>query len=140
MSENDNTVHQTQLLRKTIIVRNNIKNAMIKNFLNDLENAIADKGHSVTAAHCLPSQFTIPQYNKEHVNKFSRTDRKTDIPCLSTKCEWIEYQSIVYPNNDMWQLPAITNDGLCILCDMERNRLLDLSKIRIANNNRVVLL
>lgn len=134
------TVHYTTLLRKTIIVRNNIKNAMIKNFLNELETTIAEKEHSVGAAFCTHSQFTLPQYDKSYVNPYKRVDRDKEMPCLAIHCEWLEYQSIVYPNNEMWQLPAITDDGLCILCKMEREMTLDLSKIRIANNNRVVLL
>lgn len=131
-------VHYTTLLRKNIIVRNNIKNAMIKNFLKDLENTINERGMSVTQAYCSFSNFTIPQYDKSNVNQFAKV---TDgiMPCLAINCEWLEYQSIVYPNNDMWQLPAITDDGVCVLCKMEREKTLDLSRIRVANNNRIVI-
>lgn len=131
-------VYYTKLLRKTIIVRNNIKNSMIKSFLNELDTIIDDRQQSVTNAYCTPPLFTIPQYDKGNIDKFSKVTN--DIaPCLSIHCEWIEYQSIVTPLKQFWHLPAVTDDCLCVLCDMARNETLDVSKIRVVNDNKIVL-
>lgn len=130
--------HYTIFNKRSIIVRNNVKNSMIKNFLKVLDVAIAECESSVTTAYSSPSEFAIPHYDKSGIDPCSKVS-DGDLPCLNTDCEWLAYQSLVY-TTPMWQLPAVSNDGLCFLCLKERGRSLDWSKIRKINEHKIVLM
>lgn len=128
-------VYYTILNKRSIIVRNNVKNSMIKNFLHKLDEEIKEKDDSTDTAYCPISGFNIPHYDKSKINPLEKA--RENIPCLNRNCEWIEYQTIFYPKMDLWSLPAITFDGLCIICDMERNKTLDITKIVVTKNHKI---
>lgn len=133
-------VHVTQFRKKKIVVKNNVKNKMIQNFTCYLNDAIKDSNSSVVPADCIHSQITLPQYDKGDIDPFKRaTDDQ--MPCLVIDCEWMEYQDIVTnnPSKTMWRLPAVTPDGKCVICRMNDDKELNISKIRMAAANEIIL-
>jgi hypothetical protein len=133
-------VYVTVLKKKSIIVRNNVKNNMIKSFIRVLNTYIKERQTSIVHAYSTQCPFTIPQYDKGDIDKFSKAGADT-IPCLSTTCEWLEYQSMLNASTThMWLLPAVTCDGVCHLCLLERRHMLDLSKIRRIGDDTIVIL
>jgi hypothetical protein len=142
-SEQPNTytmsVYYTEFKKKTVSVRNNVKNSMIKNFIHSLGEAIDDRTTSVSHIHSVVSGFVIPQYDKNGVDPLSICDQIKSMPCLNMECEWINYQTIFYPDRDLWQLPAYTDAGMCILCSMWIKRELDISQISMSSKHKVIL-
>jgi hypothetical protein len=132
------SIHYTQFKRKTISVRNNVKNSMIKNFIHSLDGAIADRTTSISRIHSVMSGFVIPQYDKSNIDPLSVCNQPTDMPCLNYECQWVNYQTIFHPGRDIWQLPAVTDDGKCQICDLWDKRQLDISEITMSNKKRVV--
>lgn len=132
------SIYRTEFKRKTISVRNNVKNSMIKNFLHSLDAAIDDRTTSISHIHNVVSGFVIPQYDKSTIDPLSVCKQPTDMPCLNFDCEWIKYQTIFYPSMDLWQLPAVTDDGKCKICEMWDKRELDISEIAMTTKKRVV--
>lgn len=135
----DGIVYVTEFQKKKIVVKNNVKNRMIQNFTCFLNEAIKDSDSSVLHAYGVHSQLTIPQYDKSGIDPYKRVN-DCDMPCLMVNCEWVEYQDIIGTSKELWRLPAITPDGKCILCKMESDRVLDISKIRQSAADRIVLL
>lgn len=130
--------YQTQFNKKSISVRNNVKNSMISNFLHSLDEAIEGRPSSITSIHSFVSGFTIPP-SSTSIDKWCVVDQGSAMPCLNLKCEWIKYQTIFHPSKDLWQLPACTDDGVCVLCDMWRRRVLDISQIEVSTRKRIAL-
>lgn len=134
-------IHVTEFQKKKIVVKNNVKNKMIQNLTRFLNDQINECNESITMSGGVHSHLIIPQYDKSNINMFKRHDGNT-IPCLVINCEWVQYQDIV--NNDtskpIWRLPAMTNDGKCILCKLNDEKNLDISKIRMVSSNEIILL
>ena len=134
-------VYITEFKKRKIVVKNNVKNKMIQNLICFLTEAIAENQSSVVPAQGIHSQLTLPQYDKSEIDPFTRTS-PNDMPCLVINCEWMEYQDIVSnnPQRPMWRLPAVTPDGKCVLCKMNDEKTLDISKIRMSAADKIVLL
>jgi hypothetical protein len=134
-------VYVTQFRKKRIVVKNNVKNKMIQSLTCFLTNAIEELQTSVVPAECVHSQITLPQYDKSSIDPYTKADESA-MPCLVRNCEWIEYQDIVTnnPSKPMWRLPAITPDGKCILCKLNDEKKLDISKIRMAASNQIIII
>lgn len=133
------SVHYTIFTNKSISVRNNVKNSMIKNFLHALNEAIDDRTTSITHIHSVVSGFTIPQYDKGGVDKMAAYDPSKSMPCLNLHCRWLEYLEAFYPDTDLWQLPSHTDVGLCVICDMKNKHQLDISKLIVSRNRSVAI-
>lgn len=127
-------VYYTVFNKKTIIVRNNVKNSMIKNFIHKLNMLISEKETDVHVNQCECDKFFVPQCDKSNIDMYSKVDQSLAFPCLSSECEWVSYQLLFHPKNDVWQLPGITADGVCVLCKLEREGKLDISKIKTTRN------
>lgn len=134
------SVHYTIFTNKTISVRNNVKNSMIKNFLHSLDTAISDRSTSITHIHSVVSGFTIPQYDKAVVNPLSAYDPSKSMPCLNVECRWLDYLSTFYPDMELWQLPSYTDLGYCKICDMKAKRQLDISKLVVSKDRSLLVL
>ena len=131
------SVYYTVFTNKSMSVRNNVKNSMIKNFMHSLNESIDDRATSITHIHSAVYVFTIPQYDKSDVDPLTVYNKNKSIPCLNLNCRWIEYLSTFYPTMDLWQLPSYTDLGMCVICDMQRKRTLDISRIVVSKNHSV---
>ena len=141
MADDEKMVYITIFRKKQIVVKNNVKNRMIKSLICFLNEAISESSNSVLPAEGVHSQIALPQYDKSEIDPFTKaTD--TQMPCLEIDCEWIEYQDIVVnkSNKPMWRLPAVTPDGKCVLCDKNDKKELDISKIRMSASDKIVLI
>jgi hypothetical protein len=112
---------------------------MIKNFLHSLEEAINDRATSIVHIRNIVSGFTIPQYNKKDIDPLAAYKPSISMPCLNTDCRWLDYLETFYPDTDLWQLPAHTDMGLCVICDMKNKRQLDISKLAVSKNRTVII-
>lgn len=112
--------------------KNNIKQAMIRDFVRVLRQSIASRSDSIYNVECT-SCVMIP---KKTVVTDPLVYSQYATPCLNIKCRWIHHLNVFYKKVDLFRLPAVTDNGLCIICSDSD---LKSHQIGLTSSKRVVL-
>ena len=129
----------TFLQPRKLNVRNNVKSAMIQEFLLNLHGAVNNKNGSISSVYTVP-MFTMINFKRPFDPLQGIMDHDINsVPCLNPDCEWIQFMSLFHPSQKLWSLPAVSDNGYCMACKLAALGKLDRSKIKITKGRKVML-
>lgn len=132
-------MYRTNLYSKKLNIRNNVKNAMIQEFLFKLHGSMDDTSNSITSVQNI-SWFSMPPINGPIANPcIEWSPCRDEIPCLNTNCEWIQHMLLYYATYDLFLLPGNSGSGYCIVCNKIMDGTLNRSMIKLQSKNEVSL-
>lgn len=130
--------HFTFLYPKKLNIRNNVKNAMIQEFLYSLHNAIdnyEERGSVMLSSYTMPKIILYLSKNDRELSQV----QSEDIPCMNVDCEWIKHMLLFYPSRELFSLPATSPSGYCKICNLYNEKQLNAHEIVLSRDNCVYL-
>lgn len=130
----------TRLYPKKLNIRNNVKSAMIQEFLFRLHASMDGGEDSISSVTSAPSFHMMPV--PEPCNKLTAwSAQEEEVPCLNIDCEWISFMTTFYASAsyDLFLLPGMGPRGHCVICQLAQRGKLDRSKLKLSSLRSVFI-